>query len=129
MEHMHRTHPPFPRGFKMRSRALITALFVVACGERGMPIEPARAPGNRSADLAPGIVQSANGSPIRWTAGEPFILTFVANKHEDGSVSLRTPCGDFVTFQYHFFNNTYNTFILIIPGGERIKSRVTIVSR
>jgi hypothetical protein len=55
-----------------------------------MPIEPAtRAPGNRSASLTPGIVQSASGSPIRWTAGEPFILTFVANKLADGTVSGR----------------------------------------
>jgi hypothetical protein len=49
--------------------------------------------------------------------------------HEDGQVALKLPYGEFVTFRYHFFNNTYNTFVLILPEGEHIKSRVTIISR
>jgi hypothetical protein len=49
--------------------------------------------------------------------------------HEDGQIALKLPCGELVTFRYHFFNNTYNTFVLILPEGEHIKSRVTIVSR
>ena len=74
----------------MRRVALLTACFAVACGDGNAPIEPGiAAPGGRFANLAPGIVQSVVGSPIRWTAGEPFILTVTANKHADGTVSGR----------------------------------------
>ena len=74
----------------MRRAALLTACLVVGCGDQNIPAASAIvAPGNRSANLAPGIVQSVVGSPIRWTAGEPFILTVVANKHADGTVTGR----------------------------------------
>lgn len=49
--------------------------------------------------------------------------------HEDGHVALKVGCGAMVTFRYHFFNNTYNTFVLVLPEGERIKSRTLIVAR
>lgn len=49
--------------------------------------------------------------------------------HEGGQVALTTPNGNCVTFEYHFFNNTFNTFILLLPPGERIKSRTVIVAR
>lgn len=49
--------------------------------------------------------------------------------HEDGQVAIITGNGESITFTYHFFNNTYNTFILILPIGERIKSRTLIVPR
>jgi Zn-dependent peptidase ImmA (M78 family) len=49
--------------------------------------------------------------------------------HEDGQIALTTQCGTCVTFTYHFFNNTFNTFILLLPPGEKIKSRTVIVSR
>jgi hypothetical protein len=49
--------------------------------------------------------------------------------HEAGHVALTTPVGELTTFEYHFFNNTFNTFILLLPVGERIKSRTVIVPR
>ena len=49
--------------------------------------------------------------------------------HEDGQVALLTGSGETVTFMYHFFNNTYNTFVLLMPVGEKIKSRTVIVPR
>jgi Zn-dependent peptidase ImmA (M78 family) len=49
--------------------------------------------------------------------------------HEDGQVALVTGSGETVTFNYHFFNSTHNTFILFLPAGEQIKSRVTILQR
>jgi IrrE N-terminal-like domain len=49
--------------------------------------------------------------------------------HEDGHIALKAACGTMVTFKYHFFNNTYNSFVLILPEGERIKSRTVIVIR
>jgi hypothetical protein len=44
-------------------------------------------------------------------------------------MALTTPLGEFVTFEYHFFNNTFNTFILLLPAGEGIKSRTVIIPR
>jgi hypothetical protein len=49
--------------------------------------------------------------------------------HEDGKVALITGIGDSVTFTYHFFNSTFNTFVLFLPLGERIISRTTIIAR
>lgn len=74
----------------MRRAALITTCFIVGCGDGKSPVDSSiMAPGTRDASLTAGVVQSASGSPIRWTAGEPFILNFVANKHADGSVTGR----------------------------------------
>ena len=74
----------------MRRVALLTVCVLTACGDRSTPIAGAiAAPSNRSAALAPGVVQSAGGSAIRWTAGEPFLLSFMAKKHADGSVTGR----------------------------------------
>jgi Zn-dependent peptidase ImmA (M78 family) len=49
--------------------------------------------------------------------------------HEDGRVALITGSGESVTFNYHFFNSTHNTFILLLPVGEKIKSRVVILQK
>jgi hypothetical protein len=49
--------------------------------------------------------------------------------HEDGQIALKVGCGSMMTFKYHFFNNTYNSFVLILPEGEHIKSRTVIVAR
>jgi hypothetical protein len=32
-----------------------------------------------------------------------------------------------ITFQYHFFNNSFNYFVMVFPFGEKIKSKVQIV--
>lgn len=49
--------------------------------------------------------------------------------HEDGQVALVTGSGETVTFNYHFFNSTHNTFILFLPAGEKIKSRIIIEAK
>jgi Zn-dependent peptidase ImmA (M78 family) len=49
--------------------------------------------------------------------------------HEDGQVALMTSSGDSVVFGYHFFNSSHNTFILILPVGEKIRSRVVILPK
>jgi IrrE N-terminal-like domain len=49
--------------------------------------------------------------------------------HAGGHVALTTLGGGLTTFEYHFFNNTFNTFILLLPVGEKIKSRTVIVPR
>ena len=49
--------------------------------------------------------------------------------HEEGQIALMTPVGETVTFSYHFFNSSHNTFVLFLPAGEKIKSRVVIVPK
>ena len=73
------------------------------------------------------IVWASDHCGLEWT----FVQEIRRGRrwHEDGTIALKLPCGEFVTFRYHFFNNTYNTFVLILPQGEHIKSRVTIITR
>lgn len=57
-----------------------------------------------------------------------FAQDYIVGKrfHEKGIVSLITLNGE-VTFHYHYFNNTYNAFFLIIPQGEIQRTRTTII--
>jgi len=47
--------------------------------------------------------------------------------HEEGQIAMTTPALKYQTFQYHFFDNSYNVFILLFPPGEKVASRVRIV--
>ena len=74
----------------MRRPTVVFLCFLAACGDQSSPVQPSRlTPGARSASTGSRVVQSATSSPIRWTAGEPFILTLAAHKHADGSVTGR----------------------------------------
>ncbi|WP_291127558.1 ImmA/IrrE family metallo-endopeptidase [Flavobacterium sp. UBA7682] len=44
----------------------------------------------------------------------------------NGSINLKTLNGD-VDFTYHYFDNTYNAFVLIFPKGENKPTRTKIV--
>ncbi len=44
----------------------------------------------------------------------------------NGSINLKTLNGD-VDFTYHYFDNTYNAFVLIFPKGETKTTRTKIV--
>jgi hypothetical protein len=72
---------------------------------------------------------------LQWPAKCGLSFQFVkeikygARLHEKGEIALKTVSGEFVTFDYHYFNNTYNCFILLLPMGEKIRSRTTIVAR
>lgn len=69
--------------------------------------------------------------PSRCGLDLPFVreAKFGAKLHERGQIALATASGEFVTFSYHYFNNTYNVFILLLPPGEKIRSRTVIVAR
>jgi Zn-dependent peptidase ImmA (M78 family) len=49
--------------------------------------------------------------------------------HKNGQIALKIGAGEFVTFAYHFFNSSHNSFVLLLPIGEMIKSRTVIVPR
>lgn len=65
--------------------------------------------------------------PEKLNMDFPFIRDYSRNQkfHTDGSINLFTTSG-FQNFTYHYFHNNYNVFILIIPTGEKNKSRTTI---
>lgn len=54
---------------------------------------------------------------------------FGARLHEKGQITLKIASGEFISFSYHYFNNTYNVFILLLPPGEKNWSRTTIITR
>jgi len=56
-------------------------------------------------------------------------VKFGARLHEKGQIALAIASGEFIEFSYHYFNNTYNVFVLLLPPGEKIRSRTTIVAR
>jgi hypothetical protein len=59
----------------------------------------------------------------------PFITDTISRRrlHEDGELDLRIPSGGIETFEYHYFNNSYNIFVFIKPPGEAIRSRTKII--
>lgn len=65
--------------------------------------------------------------PEKLDLNFPFITDYIRNRklHKDGSIQLLTSDG-FQEFNYHYFHNHYNVFVLIIPFGEKIKSRTKI---
>lgn len=60
---------------------------------------------------------------ISW----PFVQDYIARRrfHIDGMITIGAENSE-VDFDYHYFNNTYNVFILMKPVGEEIKIRSLI---
>lgn len=58
-----------------------------------------------------------------------FVQDFKFNKkfHEKGKISLSTSQGETLDAGYHFFNNTYNSFVFIFPKGEKNKARTKVI--
>jgi len=65
--------------------------------------------------------------PEKLNSDFPFIIDYSRKRrfHKEGSIQLMTKNG-FEEFSYHYFNNSYNVFVLIIPVGEKIISRTKI---
>jgi hypothetical protein len=70
-------------------RWILLVPFVLVAAACDQPVEPVQPLGlARTASLEDhGVVQSASGGAHRLTGGEPFILSFQANKRADGSVT------------------------------------------
>ncbi len=58
----------------------------------------------------------------------PFINDIRSKRiiHKNGLINILLPGEKTLTFSYHFFNNTYNYFIFLLPKGEINKSRTII---
>jgi Zn-dependent peptidase ImmA (M78 family) len=76
---------------------------------------------------------SSNFGNLEWPelmgVEMPFILDYSFNRrfHENGQMIYYDENNGFMDFQYHFFYNGYNVFVLLMPVGEKNKSRVKIV--
>lgn len=59
----------------------------------------------------------------------PFIQDVLQRRkfHENGELLLSGVADLPTKFDYHYFDNSYNIFILIKPAGEKIKSRTKII--
>lgn len=68
------------------------------------------------------------GLPKEFGYKWPFAKDYYFNKRFviNGKVILKTVQGD-QEFKYHFFNNSYNGFVLLFPRGEKNKSKVKFV--
>jgi len=65
--------------------------------------------------------------PKNFNMDFPFMIDYNQKRrfHTDGTIQLLIH-GEFIEFSYHYFNNHYNVFVLIIPVGEKNKSRTKI---
>jgi Zn-dependent peptidase ImmA (M78 family) len=62
-----------------------------------------------------GKINLPNEFGYTWSFTQDFY--FKKRFHKRGKICLETENG-YADFQYHFFNNTYNAFVLIFPVGE-----------
>ena len=58
----------------------------------------------------------------------PFVKEMKRRRkdHQEGQIAVTTKSMELLTLTYHYFDNSYNIFVLLIPPGEKNKSRVTI---
>lgn len=71
-----------------------------------------------------GIIELQNKFGYSWQFTKDYC--FGKKYHEAGIVQLSTKNGE-TEFKYHFFNNTFNAFVFIIPKGEVNKTRTRII--
>jgi Zn-dependent peptidase ImmA (M78 family) len=73
-----------------------------------------------------GHLELPNEFSLTWD----FVKHYVAKRRGivEGELTFSTKNG-LTDFKYHFFNNTYNSFILLYPSGEKQKSKTRIILR
>jgi hypothetical protein len=61
----------------------------------------------------------------------PFVpdIKFKRRLHENGKLEGTTESGESIELAYHFFNNGFNSFIMLLPLGEKNKSRIVILEK
>ncbi len=81
---------------------------------------------------SPSFTEAFGG--LTWPDKCGFEYTFVKDMqfkrkdHQDGQIAVTTESNEILTLNYHFFDNTFNVFVMLFPLGEKNKSRVKIVS-
>jgi hypothetical protein len=71
------------------------------------------------------------GIPDFYDSRHPFVQDIMRGLRvkADGVATLPTERVPSLQLDYHFFNNSYNSFVLFLPPGEVMRSRITIVDR
>lgn len=64
---------------------------------------------------------------FKWAFVQDF--KFKKSFHEKGEITLNIENGRKLNAAYHFFNNTYNTFVFIFPKGEKSSTRTKVIIR
>lgn len=67
--------------------------------------------------------------PVDFGFKWEFIRDYKFNRKfsEKGQINLQTITGESLNCGYHFFNNSYNSFVFIFPKGEKNKARTKII--
>lgn len=67
--------------------------------------------------------------PNEFCKNWEFVQDFKMKKkfHENGSMTLITKEGEQLNTRYHFFNNTYNSFVFIFPIGEKNNAKTRVI--
>lgn len=71
------------------------------------------------------------GVPSVCDSQHPFVQDIMRGRRvrDDGIATLPTERVSSLLLDYQFFNNSYNSFVLFLPPGEIMRSRVKIVDR
>lgn len=72
-----------------------------------------------------GELNLPNEFGFKWTFVQDF--KFKKKVNENGVISLYTKEGEQLKASYHFFNNTYNSFVFIFPKGEKNRAKTKII--
>ncbi|WDF65528.1 ImmA/IrrE family metallo-endopeptidase [Flavobacterium sp. KACC 22763] len=72
-----------------------------------------------------GELQLPDEFGFKWSFVQDF--KFKKKFHENGVISLNTKEGEDLKASYHFFNNTYNSFVFFFPKGEKNRARTKII--
>ena len=62
---------------------------------------------------------------FKWAFVQDY--KFKRNFHEKGNIKIITKEGEELKASYHFFNNTYNSFVFFFPKGEKKSTKVKII--
>lgn len=72
-----------------------------------------------------GELSLPNQFGFKWAFVQDF--KFRKKFHENGTISLVTKEGEEITASYHFFNNSFNSFVFIFPQGEKNKAKTKVI--
>lgn len=71
-----------------------------------------------------GELEMPNDFGYKWEFIKDFKFT---RFKESGEMTLTSADGEIIDCGYHFFNNTYNSFVFIFPKGEKNKAKTKII--
>ncbi|MHA3788276.1 ImmA/IrrE family metallo-endopeptidase [Flavobacterium hauense] len=72
-----------------------------------------------------GELSLPNEFGFKWAFVQDF--KFKKKFHEKGQISLSTNQGENLNAGYHYFNNTYNSFVFFFPKGEKNNAKTKII--